>query len=92
MVPVTESYVIDMSRLYFAGDSVGAQIISQFVNIQVDKDNTHEEFIFKISSNFVLFLCMKLYEHFNKYFRAVKSGKRVRFFNRTLSFLELILN
>ena len=33
-----ESYGIDMSRLYFAGDSAGAQIISQFVNIQVDKD------------------------------------------------------
>lgn len=31
-------YGIDMNRQYFAGDSAGAQIISQFVNIQVDKD------------------------------------------------------
>lgn len=32
-----EEYGIDMNRLYFAGDSAGAQIVSQFVNIQVDK-------------------------------------------------------
>lgn len=32
-----EKYGIDMNRLYFAGDSAGAQIVSQFVNIQVDK-------------------------------------------------------
>lgn len=32
-----EDYGIDMNRLYFAGDSAGAQIISQFVNIQVDE-------------------------------------------------------
>lgn len=32
-----EEYGIDMNRLYFAGDSAGAQIVSQFVNIQVDR-------------------------------------------------------
>ncbi|WP_339174530.1 alpha/beta hydrolase [Solibacillus sp. FSL R5-0691] len=32
-----KKYGIDMNRLYFAGDSAGAQIISQFVNVQVDK-------------------------------------------------------
>ena len=36
---------------------------------------------------FCAFLCMKLYEHPNKYFRAFKSGKRVRFSNRTLRFV-----
>lgn len=33
-----EEYGIDMNRLYLAGDSAGAQIISQFVNIQVDEE------------------------------------------------------
>ena len=32
-----EAYGIDMDRLYFAGDSAGAQIISQFVNVQVEE-------------------------------------------------------
>lgn len=32
-----EEHGIDMNRVYFAGDSAGAQIVSQFVNIQVDK-------------------------------------------------------
>lgn len=32
-----EEYSMDMNRLYFAGDSAGAQIISQFVNIQVEE-------------------------------------------------------
>ena len=30
-------YDIDMDYVYFAGDSAGAQIVSQFVNIQVDQ-------------------------------------------------------
>lgn len=33
-----EAYGIDMDRLYFAGDSAGAQIISQFVNVQVEEE------------------------------------------------------
>jgi len=33
-----KDYNIDINRIYFAGDSAGAQIASQFVNIQVDKD------------------------------------------------------
>ena len=33
-----QAYGIDMDRLYFAGDSAGAQIISQFVNIQVEEE------------------------------------------------------
>nr|WP_238942741.1 alpha/beta hydrolase [Planococcus beigongshangi] len=33
-----EVYSMDMDRLYFAGDSAGAQIVSQFVNVQVEKD------------------------------------------------------
>lgn len=33
-----DTYGIDMNRVYFAGDSAGAQIASQFVNIQVEKD------------------------------------------------------
>lgn len=33
-----EAYRMDMDRLYFAGDSAGAQIISQFVNVQVDEE------------------------------------------------------
>lgn len=33
-----EKYGMDMNRLYFAGDSAGAQIASQFVNIQVEKE------------------------------------------------------
>lgn len=32
-----QAYGIDMDRLYFAGDSAGAQIISQFVNVQVEE-------------------------------------------------------
>ncbi|WP_313894021.1 alpha/beta hydrolase [Psychrobacillus sp.] len=32
-----KNYGIDMEQIYFAGDSAGAQIASQFVNIQVDK-------------------------------------------------------
>lgn len=31
-----ESYGIDMDRVYFAGDSAGAQIVSQYVNVQVE--------------------------------------------------------
>src|SRR5690606_11211703 len=33
-----ESFGMDLDRLYFAGDSAGAQIVSQFVNIQVDEE------------------------------------------------------
>ncbi|MBF6634847.1 MAG: alpha/beta hydrolase [Planococcus sp. (in: Bacteria)] len=33
-----QAYGIDMDRLYFAGDSAGAQIISQFVNVQVEEE------------------------------------------------------
>lgn len=33
-----ETYGMDLDRLYLAGDSAGAQIVSQFVNIQVDAD------------------------------------------------------
>lgn len=32
-----DEYDIDMESVYFAGDSAGAQIVSQFVNIQVDE-------------------------------------------------------
>lgn len=32
-----EEYGMDMDRVYFAGDSAGAQIISQFVNVQVEE-------------------------------------------------------
>ena len=31
-----EKYGIDMDRVYFAGDSAGAQIVSQYVNVQVE--------------------------------------------------------
>ncbi len=33
-----EDFNIDMNHIYFAGDSAGAQIASQFVNIQVEKE------------------------------------------------------
>lgn len=33
-----DQYPIDLNRIYFAGDSAGAQIVSQFVNIQVDQN------------------------------------------------------
>lgn len=36
-----EDYGMDMNRLYFAGDSAGAQIISQFVTIQVEETYAH---------------------------------------------------
>jgi len=33
---ISKEHGIDMNRVYFAGDSAGAQIVSQFVNIQAD--------------------------------------------------------